>query len=391
MRTVQLQCGNCQKLMAIAEEHMGGQVQCPHCKSVVQTPKPAATPAPPAPPPAPTLAFAPVPSLEIPERDSIFGAPERPDDLFDDAPAGPLVEMPQAPKPAPPPVQETPPPPASDGPAPTYEPFSQEAPAAADDPAEQADLSQFGRREIPKPSLAPQIALIFLVPYAILTTIFIIYLLMTQNRQHPLDMLPDPRKDKGGPRTQVQHDIPLAPHQKVALGQTKQVGDIEVTPQRVRLTPEGNLVLALRVKNVSDKWTFNPIHDDFLKFQSDQTVGKPYTFVEPQLHKRIYGGYVEWLKGQPGKERRTDDGDLRPGQDEIIQLMTPDGPSYQGIVQAIAKSPGPILWRVQLRRGPVDHRGEKVSATTVIGVPFSAKDIQKAGKEKAPPSDDIDT
>src|SRR4051794_25483870 len=99
MRTVQLQCGNCQKLMAIAEEHLGGQVQCPHCQAVVQTPKPTA-PAPPPLAPSPTPAFVPVPSLEVPERDSIFGQPEQRDDLFDEAPAGPLVEMP-TPRPAP--------------------------------------------------------------------------------------------------------------------------------------------------------------------------------------------------------------------------------------------------------------------------------------------------
>jgi phage FluMu protein Com len=386
MRTVQLQCGNCQKLMAIAEAHLGGQVQCPHCQAVVQTPKPAPAPVP-EPPPAPAPTFAPVPSLEVPERDSIFGQPEQRDDLFDEAPASPLVEMP-TPRPGP-----GTPPAAGDGngagPAPAHESLAHdEAPAAEGDAA---DLSQFARREIPKPSLAPQIALIFLVPYAILTTLFIIYLLATQNRQHPLDLLPDPRKDKGGPRAQVQHDLDLAPHQKVALGQTRQVGDIEVTPQRVRLTREGNLVLALRVKNISDKWTFNPIHDDYLKFNSDQTVGKPYTFLQPQLHKRIYGGYVEWLKGPPGHEKRTDDGDLRPGQDEVIQLTTPDGAGNQGVVQAIAKSSGPSLWRVQLRRGPVDYRGEKVSATTVIGVQFGAKDIQKDARDKAPPPQDAET
>ena len=38
METVQLKCGHCKKVMAIGVEHLGGQVRCPHCKGVVQTP-----------------------------------------------------------------------------------------------------------------------------------------------------------------------------------------------------------------------------------------------------------------------------------------------------------------------------------------------------------------
>src|ERR1700681_986253 len=85
METVQLQCGNCSKVMAISTEHLGGQVRCPHCLSVVQTP--------PRPEPAPAAAEA-APPIEIGEVESIF-APEPPrDDLFDEGPQRPLVEMP---------------------------------------------------------------------------------------------------------------------------------------------------------------------------------------------------------------------------------------------------------------------------------------------------------
>jgi hypothetical protein len=39
----------------------------------------------------------------------------------------------------------------------------------------------------------------------------------------------------------------------------------------------------------------------------------------------------------------------------------------------------PLVWRVQVRRGLVNVRGSQVSATAVIGVEFSAKDIEKEG------------
>ena len=34
-------------------------------------------------------------------------------------------------------------------------------------------------------------------------------------------------------------------------------------------------------------------------------------------------------------------------------------------------------WRVQVRRGFVDVRGDQVSATAVVGVEFNARDIDK--------------
>jgi len=47
------------------------------------------------------------------------------------------------------------------------------------------------------------------------------------------------------------------------------------------------------------------------------------------------------------------------------------------VIKNIVGSGENMTWRVQLRRGLVDHRGQKVSATAVIGVQFNAKDIKK--------------
>src|SRR5207247_4558219 len=97
---IQLQCGSCGQMMAISPEHQGAQVQCPHCKAVVQTPAPA-PPLGQAPAPAPVPG--PLPQFNVGDQDSIFGQPEPLDDLFGAAPA-PKIEMPPpvevAPQPA---------------------------------------------------------------------------------------------------------------------------------------------------------------------------------------------------------------------------------------------------------------------------------------------------
>jgi phage FluMu protein Com len=364
MQTVQLQCGSCSKLMAISVAHLGGQVQCPHCRAVVQAPAP--TP-PTRPQPAPAA-----PAPHVTERESIFSAPEPSDDLFGAGPSRPLVEMPPEPEreitatvdfaPAPerPPVAVTEP---GEEPAPEPEPEDDES-----------SLPTHRPRPLYDKSMGPLIALIFLVPYALLTTVFLAILWMQlRNQPHPLDMLPDPKPDKGGPRRveRIQHDYPVAAHQKVGLGATLRVGDIEVTPQRVEQNKEGDLVLRLKVKNVSDDQAFAPISDPFLHVQ-DRQGGKPYTFLQTDTLKPVYGGSLEIKRG----EDRASDGELAPGQEETILLTTMD--SDRSTTRKVAAGKDRLLWRVQLRRGLVTHRGKALSATTVVGVQLTPKDIARA-------------
>jgi phage FluMu protein Com len=362
METVQLQCGSCHKLMAISVAHLGGQVQCPHCRAVVQAPAPA-TAGPAAAPPAHVL-----------ERESIFTGPEASDDLFGGGPTEPLVEMP--PEPAPrgnAAAVEFVPEPDIHRVAPASAP-SFDADHETTDDAE--ELPAHRPRPIYDKGMGALIALIFLVPYAILTTLFIVYLLMQLwNQPHPLDMLPDPRDGKGSPRKveRIKHDFPLIARQKVGLGGSLRIGDIEVYPKRVELNREGNLVLRLQVKNCSEDVAFAPIHDQFLHVQADRTGGKPYTFLQSENHKPLYGGFLQVKKG----ERDLDDGqqELAPGQDETILLTTMD--SDRAAVKKLVAGTGRLVWRVQLRRGPVAHRGKLISATAVIGVQFLPRDIAK--------------
>src|SRR5262245_32487187 len=274
-------------MMAISPEHQGAQVQCPHCQAVVQTPAPTPQLAPAATEP---LFSAP----DAAERDSIFGQPEPTEDLFGGGAAN--IEIPKLEMPAPLP---------SAVPEPTvtmqqdFQPLPAPAPlteAIAEGPP--ADLGTFvPPRRPPQPSNLAPILLIFLVPYAIFTTAFIGYLLYTWPRDNPLRNLPD-IGPKGQPRYQVKHDYDLDPSMKTALGQPIRVGAVEITPLKVRHTPENDLVLVFRAKNVSTNQIFNPIADEYMKF-SRKTMDRamPYTFLE-RLHRdqlaRSYGGNLEW-------------------------------------------------------------------------------------------------
>src|SRR5262249_37140093 len=155
---------------------------------------------------------------------------------------------------------------------------------------------------------------------------FVVYLLVQlRNQPHPLDVLPDP-SNKGAPRKaeRTRHDYPLAAHQKVGLGSAVRVGEVEVEAQTVERTREGNLMLAVRVKNLSDAQTFSPISDQFLHVQKDSVGGKPYTFLESVHYSPVYGAFLEFRKGPRGTEEQVVDGELAPGQEELIVLTTMD-------------------------------------------------------------------
>jgi hypothetical protein len=381
METIQIQCGSCHKLMAISPEHLGVQVRCPHCQAVVQTPPPPSPPAPQAHEP---------PEIRPPaEGDSIFEPPQQSDDLFDAAPQGPLVEMPNELQPiapteglggmatleAPPPLPET------------TELFPAATPGshAAEAPPTEAheDLRQFARPKAPVDrGYASLMFLIFLVPYSILMTLFVWYLWhQLANQPHPLDYLPDPAPKKDGAKLSVQsyerarHDQPLAAHQKVPLGKTIRIGEVEVTPKKVKRDALGDLEITLHVKNTSTKNEFSPMAPEFLKVQGKTNAVYPYTFLDSPSYTRLYGGHLAFQRGQ---EDLTDEGLLKPGQEEDVRITT-RGQDAKLIVQKILESNEPLTWRVQLRRGVVDHRSQKLSVTAVIGVVFNAKEIERGG------------
>jgi len=374
MDTVQIQCGSCNKLMAISTAHLGGQVRCPHCQAVVQ-----------APPLSPAAASAPTeiipPRIETGENESIFAPPEPSEDLFDAGPPRPLVEKPVevAPPPSPPSDYGT----TVDARAAVHQgeitealPAPQlETPGAPPDEAAHADLAALQRpRPVADRGYLSLMLLIFLVPYSILMTLFVIYLWhQLANQENPLRMLPDPAPKKDGARQvlRISHEAPLAADQKVKLGGTITIGAIQVTPEKVTRDEGGSLQLVLNVKNMSDNQAFSPMHIDFLRTpKGSKTTALPYTFLESRTFNRLYGDLV-WFE-HPGEDGKTNDGDLRPGQQEKVVVTAAH---HEAVVNKIATSNEFLTWRVQLRRGLVRVDGRDVSATAVIGVQFNASQI----------------
>jgi hypothetical protein len=368
VQTVQLQCGSCGNRMAISLEHLGAQVQCPHCRAVVQTPPASAFGAAgsSAPPPAPTEP-APAPSPRIAEPgEDIFseGAPS--EDLFGE-PTHPQVMMPEEPRPAPAPVPQ---------PVAAIAPRGQAAEVLeqADDEEETADLAGMQARVHAArraSSLAPMI-LVFLVPYALCCTAFIGYLLYNWPTVDRLDYLPDPKRD-GVRRTVLHvpaHDSPLAADRKVPLKETVRIGDMEITPLRIVRSGD-DLRIEFRARNASTNLIMMPIDYELFNYNRKAAAGsvKPYTFLEGiGQPERVYGGHLEFF--QSGREVA---GELAPGQEEVVRLMTEQNDRAR--VNALLASNGRYLWRLQVRRGFINYRGSVIPATAVVGVEFTGQDV----------------
>lgn len=241
-----------------------------------------------------------------------------------------------------------------------------------------------------------------LVSYSILVTILAIIFYVRQATQtHPLEVLPDLDGDNKGARRvgMVQRwspDTALPDKLKVTLGQPIRVGDLEVTPQRVEWArirlryPDGrkeepqrdeSLVLHLQLRNVSDDVAFKPTDPEFLRAWDERkrNGSMPYTFLEAGT-LRFFGGPIHWRAAGPQGRRaswfvegQNHDRELRPGETMSTLVCTdPD----QKAVRQLTGYKGPMLWRVQVRRGLVEFRNRDVSATAVIGVEFTSADIQ---------------
>jgi hypothetical protein len=461
MQTVNFQCGNCHNLMAVGSEFLGRQVRCPHCQQVVLAPAPTPPAPPPlAPGLLPPLSDSPfeVASGNAPanEHESIFAeAPS--DDLFGGE-AKPVVEMP--PEPPPPPLPqltlESPdapaPAPPADAPPEPFGPMGEPALAAPDlgttafgqEPygaalaADEAAPAPSGAAwlEPPTPEAAPDLTaaalqtsparslvrqphglglsgwlLIILVPYSIIMTVIVVWLCLNifyftkPAPPHPLEYLPDIDGQNPGGKKVESYERPapegkgseIPPQLRLALGQTKRFGDLEVTPLQVDVrkieirvgnsnpSPEVALVLKLHLKNISTDWAFHPTDPFFVQKWKRGALGiyplarKPYTYLE-MGNERFYGGPIKWEeavppKGDPRhyiKEQHLDQ-ELKPGE-EMDTIVCTD--PADGVPKQLKSYKGPLLWRVQLRRGREIYQGQAKSATCVIGVEFRDSDVR---------------
>jgi hypothetical protein len=365
VQTVQLQCGSCSNMMAISVEHLGAQVQCPHCAAVVQTPPRSALGPPPGPDPQ-GAAFSPPqyqppmqmpPPAPPPERESIFAEPEPTDDLFG-ADHGPKVRMPDA------------------------------NPGILDDPAtgkagedeEPVDLTAMRSRmsqERKAGSLAPTL-LIFFIPYAIFTTLFLAYLLYNWPKLEAFEWLPDPKKSNAARVVFLpKHDSPIPAKLRVPLKETIRVGQLEITPLKVVRTDAGDLLLEFKAKNVSSNVLIRPLDESFFaEGKGEKGTARPFTFLERQGGReteRVYGGEAEFYKGEKFVKFN---GDLMPGQECVVHLETEHADNTRTRVKSLTDAPeAKYLWRLQFRRGLAPVHGVETSLTAVIGIEFDKSQI----------------
>jgi len=378
METTNIQCGACGQLIAVSNQHLGQQVQCPLCGAVIEAP--AAEPH-----------FVPrLPPMSN-DEDSIFAPPEEEEDIFGRREEGPRVEMPSgtALLPDAPPrpkirheeVTEnmtTAPHIERHGLAAGFEqPRSSSDLASPGEGTVQRELATFTKRRPDNRGTFGALVMIFLVPYAIVITFALVYMIY-QRSQLGLGNLPDPDAGDGAP-IRMRHDWPLPAKQRTELGKEIQVGDLRVTPLKVERTPENDLILQMKMENTSTDTRFNPFPDSYHRYA--ERKNKPYTFIECANQPPIYGGYTERFRRPPGHRDEKDDGSfngiIAPGETVYATLTTYDKGEVRSLISRALNSNAPLLWRVHVRRGFVTFRGRSVSSSAVFGVEIPASAIAK--------------
>jgi hypothetical protein len=266
--------------------------------------------------------------------------------------------------------------------------------------------------------MAMPIIFFSLLSYSVMATAILILVLVrmkTAGPMHPLEYIPDVDGDNpGAKRTKIRfnHDkertqeiVPA--HLRTKIGVAIRVGELEVTPLAVEKATvavlvsgfskaepckEDSLILRLKLKNVSADQSFCPLDYYFnrkWKEKSRNSYPPPFTLVQfgtEKPEKSFFGGPANWLplalagskKSQSPRETVEDenlDKTLEPG-DEMTAFLCTDGDDASA--QAIFTHQGPMLWRLQVRRGLVPVGAKEIPATAVIGVEFGATDIKQS-------------
>lgn len=308
----------------------------------------------------------------------------------------------------------TPPPPEAKA---APEPF---APSAA------AELPRTPRRSERK---TPWLAILVISPlvlYSLVVTLFAVMLYLhqrnlEQRRRDPFEMMPDDGDDpgtrKGQPKERHTYIYDpklttrrLPDHLRTPLGKPLRIGDLLLTPERVerkrvRVIVEGfqpepclgdSLVLYLTMENLSKDRAFAPLDNYFDRHWERGHPLPPLTVLEAGSH-RFYGGPAEWRprgardqKREWVEGRKSNEADLlQPGEikKEHFFVCTDGNNAEATRVLFGGKNDKPYqgeyLWRIRLRRGRVRWNDKDYSATAVVGVEFSAQDIQAVSVARA--------
>jgi len=253
-----------------------------------------------------------------------------------------------------------------------------------------------------------------LVPYAIMATIGIAYLVqqrLTVKEPHILESIPDqglyedfldgrrheviqsinkasektPQTKMIPPSEPISQEIPA-----LKLGETRRIGQLEVTPKSISKQPlnyalragktdvagEDALVLKIQVKNIGSV-IFRPNDETFNRAFANEAKSPVYTYLE-MGNDRFYGAIAD-----PIHERLSlsSYASLLPGETGIIHVVALRNHDGKRHAVSAMKPDEQYLWRIHLRRGKEEitlSNGKKRSVwlTTVVPISFQAKDVK---------------
>ncbi|MFO0825184.1 MAG: hypothetical protein U0792_19035 [Gemmataceae bacterium] len=244
-----------------------------------------------------------------------------------------------------------------------------------------------------------------LIGYAVLMTLLAIYGLFLRSpdlpADHPLSIIPDNfgefdavQRKKGAGAYRIKPDAPLPANQVAQLKGKIELGGLEIEPIRIEKRPvetltvdsKGNtltrgggvsaLVLHVKVKNNSDM-PLCPFDPAF----SRKTVSRddiPFTrVVVPGSSDAFAGGPINWPFTKAGtrqyeREQEKDADPLKPSETREYSVCSTTKPE---LLSAIKKSSDRILWRVQIRRAPIEFRAKSVPVTAIFGVEFTKSEV----------------
>jgi hypothetical protein len=315
---------------------------------------------------------------------------------------------PQSRSPAPPPRPRPAAPPSDEEPVAVDVPPEEDGrPARTARPPRPARAADGGRRGVPA-------AVVYVLgAYALAATGLAAYGLFFKPPEvppgHPLSTVPDTygefdpatrKGDKGkAGANRFKGDGDLPAELRAGIGGKVGVGQVEVEPLEVRrrvlhLFAEGKgdappgklgplpgtaLVLRLRVKNTSDDLSFCPLDPAFNRRTVNPDADRPLTRLVVG-GDTFFGGPVSWPfrdgRRQFEEEQEGDAAPLGPGESREYMVCSPAEPK---LLAAVRAATGPVVWRVQVRRGLIPFRDREVPVTAVVGVEFRKEDVAGLG------------
>jgi hypothetical protein len=265
------------------------------------------------------------------------------------------------------------------------------------------------------------VLIIPLISYSAMVTALLMWQIYKPPPPHPLEMVPDVTDH---PATKLDkkltvydyHDAPtfeLPAKLRVPLRQSLELGDVRVTPRKVefgkiKIRTQGyskvedsqfpTLILHLDFENISEDVVFRPL-DAFFNPRLDHSKGNVLTnrtftqlvMGDPPI-TRLCGGPCKWVPPALRSKELVEtvegqhyEKELKPGDPPLHTFVCVDpdtqDPAYLAThpEDDILRYKGPLMYRVQFRRGLVNYKGKEVPCTAVIGVDFTDRDIDKAG------------